>query len=75
MPETKQERELRTWVVFGEHKDGTVNISDGVNHQLFEHLVREFAQSICHAREVFLGRVRKVLSGKGGVNLSGGNYS
>ena len=75
MPETKQERETRPWAIFGEHKDGTVNISDGVNHCLFESLPREIAHAIVHARKIFLGRVRNIQIGKGGVTISGGNYT
>ena len=75
MPENKIERETRPWVIFGEHKDGTVNISDGVNHQLFQNLVREIAYSICHARKIFLSRVRNLQIGKGGVVVSDGDYT
>lgn len=75
MAETKQERETRPWVIFGEHADGTVNISDGVNHGVFDHLIREHAYGIVHARKVFLGRVRNILTGKGSITLGDGNYA
>ena len=73
MGETKQEREMRTWTIFGQHNDGTVNITDGVNNQLFEHLHPEQAKGICWARKVCLTRIKNILAGKS-VTVSGGNY-
>ena len=64
MSETRIERETRPWEPFGNHSDGTVNISDGVNHQILEHIVPEHAKGICWARKVFLSRVRNILAGK-----------
>lgn len=74
MSETKVERETRPWTVFGQHADGTVNVSDGVNHQLYEHLHIERAKSICRARQVFLGRIKTVMSGKA-VSITDGAYT
>ena len=74
MPETKIEREIRSWNIFGKHADGTVNVSDGVNHQLFEHLHLEIAKAICHARTVFLGRIKNIRAGKS-VSITDGKYT
>ena len=52
------------WRLFGQHKDGTVNISDGVNHALFEHVTEEQAKKLVWARKIFLGHVRGAINGK-----------
>jgi hypothetical protein len=53
---------LKSWLVFGEHPNGNVDVSDG-ECDLFENISRDKAAAIIEAREEFVLRVFHILVG------------
>jgi len=49
---------LNSWLIFGEHTDGTVDITDAAN-DIFENVPRSIAEEIIAARDTFLEVVAK----------------
>jgi hypothetical protein len=51
------------WFIFGEHADGSVDISDGDN-DVFEHIARELAENLCAEQAKFREALYALVAGE-----------
>jgi hypothetical protein len=55
---------LSRWMVFGEHKDGTVDVCDAQGNDIFTRVPAPLAELLCRKRNIWVGELLEQLNGK-----------